>query len=63
MGGGRRLERREHLHTEASDAGTPVAAMQQQLQSQEALRLHKTAEMHNEHPWLEHRLWGGANGA
>lgn len=39
MGGGRRLARREHLHTEAPDAGTPVAAVQQQLQGQEALAI------------------------
>lgn len=27
MGGDRRLARREHLHTEACDAGSPVAAV------------------------------------
>lgn len=56
MGGGRRLERREHLHTEASDAGTPVAALRQQLHSQEELRLHKTTKMSKAHQPLERCL-------
>lgn len=56
MGGGRRLARREHLHTEACDAGTPVAAVQQQVHGQEALAMAQDAEIN-----ISGCPWGGAN--